>query len=161
MTPNLLNGEPPAGPSAGTASSIDVADALRVMRSRSPEESLGVKTHRGLLKSSVQAGIITAILFAALTAGPYAWGKVFPPAPKGQKPATAETTTPKDTPATSPTSATSPEAVAKKSPDAPTVPGKTPGKKDFTDVLGESGSKKGSPADPFGKGADDLLKDLK
>ena len=69
MTPNHLNGERPAGKSPGASSTLDVADALRAMRSRSPEESLGVKGEPGLLKSSIQAGVVTAVLFALLGTG--------------------------------------------------------------------------------------------
>lgn len=158
MTPNHLNGERPAGKSSGAASTLDVADALRAMRSRSPEESLGVKGEPGLLKSSVQAGVVTAVLFALLTAGPYAMAKMFPPAPKTTKPTTADTPAPKDAPATP---STAPETVAKKTPETPAVPGKTPAKGDILNKLGETGTKKGTPSDPFNKADDDLLKDLK
>ncbi|WP_020475128.1 hypothetical protein [Zavarzinella formosa] len=167
MKPNLVNGDTSGGEPAGLRSSPavspDVSAALRVLRNRSPEESLGVNTKNSLLRASIQAGIVTGVLFAALTIVPYVLAKVFPPAPKEvkQTPAETETTAPTTAPAST-TKETAPTQTAKKTPDGPAVPPKTAGKKDIMDVLGETGAKPSNPrVNPLDKKEDDLLKDLK
>lgn len=149
MPSNLVNGEPSKSQPAAPTSTV-LTETLRQVRAMSPEESLGVKETSGLMKPFIQAFVVTLILFTALTIGPYFYEKAFPTAPKAQKekPAEAAAVAPKP-----------PEGdnTAKKS-DGP--PAKVAGKKDINDTLGESGVKKGTPANPFDTKEVDPLKGL-
>ena len=107
----------------------------------------------GFLIASAAVGI----LLFAWTAGAYVYDRKFPPPAKASKKEAAEGT--ENTNQTPPP--TNPEGSAKKNPEGSANPGKTPGKKDILDVLGETGTKKGAPVNPLDKKEDDLLKDLK
>ena len=128
---------------------------LRMLRSRSPQESLGGNAQSGLLPAFLLAAVVSIGLLAALTVVPF---YCFPP---DQKMTALKKDDARIPPALPPTVPTTPEGTAKKSPDAVPNPGKTPPKKDILDVLGETGTKTGSPKNPLDRKDDDLLKDLK
>ncbi|MDB5306109.1 MAG: hypothetical protein JWO38_311 [Gemmataceae bacterium] len=166
MTPNLPNGEAPKGqhaaPRSAPADPAGLTDSLRRFRGQTPQESLGLASGNSLLWPFVQASVVTAILFAALTAGPYLWEKQPAAAADSGQPAKTENpaaTPPPASPAPPPTTP-APDTTAKKPADVTRPP--TGGKKDITDVLGESGTKPASPkVNPLDKKEDDLLKDIK
>jgi len=161
MTTNLVNGEAPKGLTTAPPPPV-MSDALRRAQARTPQESLGLNDAAGLGKAFAQATVLTAIVFAALTAGPYFLDRQSAAAP-------VEKAAPTDTPDANPTPspapfpspiAPGPDASAKKTPD----PGvkSPPGKKDLPDVLGESGTKNSKPGvNPLDKKTDDLLDGLK
>lgn len=159
MTPKLAKGDPRNGQTATAHPPADgMMDSLRHLRARSPQESLGLKTERGLLKAFVQAALVTGVVFAALTVGPYYLQKQ-----SGAAPQTEPAPAPADAapPAAPPPSTPAPDATAKKTPAPAADPGKPAGKKDLMDVLGEGGTKKSSPkVNPLDRKDDDLLKDL-
>lgn len=158
MASKLIKSDIPAS-SNGTPMPTDVSDMLRQLRSRSPQESLGVSEQSGLGRSFIQATIITAIVFALLTLGPYFYEKAYPPAPKQAK------THANENPENANPTPSNPSAdnTAKKGPETLTTQPKVAGKKDILDVLGESGTKSGTPkgGNPLDRKEDDLLKDLK
>ena len=153
MTPNLVNGDPQSGHNAPPA---NVLDTLRHLRARSPQESLGLQTQRGLLKAFLLATVGTSMVFAALTVVPYLMHKA-KPADEQPTPAAAGVNEPAM--ATTPSS-TPPADQTAKAP--PTDTGKPKAKgKDLPDVLGESGVKTGSPkVNPLDKKDDDIFKEL-
>lgn len=142
MTPASANGRPsaPAEPARPTS------NALRT-------EAGG-----GLLKASVQAGVGFAVLFAALTFGPYFWEKS-QAASKASGPAPAEKAEPK--PAEPPTAPAPSPAEPNPKGTATPVPGKSPTKGDIVDKLGENASKP-APAkvNPLDKKDDDIFKEI-
>ena len=157
MKPNSVNGEPSRGPSAAPAARV--TETLRVLRNRSPQQSLGVNAESGLLKAFLQSTVMILAVLAALTVGPYIWDKQHPAAAQPAKPDAVEK---QEAAVPSPATTTpGPEAIAKKPVDVPKDSTKTPPKKDILDILGESGSKEGNPLNPLDKKQDDLLKDLK
>ena len=150
MTPARPTREPQKGPPA--------------THTPSPQESLGLAARGGLVAASVQAAIGFAVLFAALTFGPYFWEKSHaatkPGAPeKGDAPVAAQPSTPVAPPPSTPD-----PSAAKLPPAGAPVAGKQPAAKggDLLDKLGESGTK-AAPAkvNPLDKKDDDILKDLK
>ncbi|HEX3151820.1 MAG TPA: hypothetical protein VHR66_27355 [Gemmataceae bacterium] len=151
MKPTLANGEPLNGQTAVPA---NVLDTLRHLRARSPQESLGLQSDRGLLKAFVLAAIGTGVVFVALTVVPYLIHKAKPAdqqptASGGNEPAPAATTSP-----------TPPGDQTAKAPAADPSKPKAKGK-DLPDVLGESGVKTGSPkVNPLDKKEDDIFKEL-
>ena len=54
---------------------------LKHMRDRDPQELLGVDAQSGLVRATIQATIISLLILAALTVGPYWWEKSTPPMP--------------------------------------------------------------------------------
>ena len=156
MSPNLVNGEAQKGQTVPPAPA-GVIDTLRHLRARSPQESLGVESNRGLFKAFVLATLLTGVALAALTVGPYYWNKLKPAAPPAApaNPADSSPTPPAPAPAPS----TTPDQTAK-GPNANPVTPKPKGK-DVTDVLGESGVKTGTPkVNPLDKKDDDIFKEL-
>jgi hypothetical protein len=154
MTPNLVNGEAPKGQAASPTGGV--VETLRHLRARSPQESLGVQSNRGLLKESFLAAAITGVVFAALTVGPYYANKFFP----ASAPSTPAAQSGVDPNPQNPSPAPSPAANTEAKKPAG-EPGKTPKGKDIPDVLGESGVKKGSPkVNPLDKKDDDIFKEL-
>jgi hypothetical protein len=155
MKPNLVNGEPSKGTATASARS-NVADAVRMLSARSPQESLGLD-QSGLLRAFLQATVGCLVVFAALTLGPYFYERAFPTPAKAAKQAPAEEAEAKVPPpaATPP----GPNANAKKQ-DTAKEPDKTLTKKDLPGLLKETGTKTGTPklADPFSSKIDDLLK---
>ncbi len=149
MIPTLPNGEPQKG-QAPTA------------HSQSPKESLGLSSQSGLLNASILAGIGFAVVFAALTFGPYYWEKS-QAATKVNAPAPAEKigTPAAGQPTVAPAPST-PDPAGKLPPVGAPVSGKQPGKGDIVDKLGENGTKT-APAkvNPLDKKDDDILKDFK
>jgi len=144
MVPNMVNGE--ASKSATARSeSVGVADAVRKLRSRSPQESLGLSDSSGLLKPFLQATVITVLVLGALTAGPYLYEQAYPtpkPEKKGQPSQSDQATKPVDKPEDQNPKKTA-ELPKEKSKDIPP---------DFAKKqLGEGGVKKGEP------NIDDLL----
>jgi hypothetical protein len=166
MTPNLVNGEISKGQSANQAgTSAVIADALRAMRNRSPEESLGLTGESGLMKSSLIAFGAIFLVLLGLTLVPYLLDKSLPPGPK--QPNTAPANGPE---VVAPSAAATPDsplpnpgAVAKNPADGAKDTAKgQPKKKDLLDKLGETGTKTASPkVNPLDKKEDDILKDLK
>lgn len=125
---------------------------------RPATNALRAETGGGLLKASVQAGIGFAVLFAALTFGPYFWEKS-QAASKASGPAPAEKAEPKladPTPTAPPPSPADPNPKA----GAPVV-GKPPTKGDIVSKLGENGTK-AAPAtvNPLDKKDDDIFKEI-
>ena len=162
MTPNRVNGEVPKGQSATQPSTgAVIADALRTMRNRSPEESLGLNGESGLMTSSLIAFGGIFLILLALTLVPYLLDKSFSSPPKQPNPTPADgTEVIVPSPATTAESPSSnPGAVAKNPSDTSKSPSK---KKDFPDHLGENGVKNANPkTNPLDKKDDDLLKDIK
>ena len=156
MNPNLTNGNASKGQSASRANSsfdTDAPNSQCTPRGRTAQESLGADDQHGLLRPFLLASIVTAVVFAALTAGPYLLNQSHSTAAIPTKPVPTEGSDVASP--TPPPSQPNPEAVAKKTPDNPAVTGKPPAKKDLLNVLGESGTKTGNP------NVDELLKDLK
>lgn len=157
MNPNHMNGKSAKGQSADSAATVNATDALRAVRTRSPQEALGLNSGSGLLQASLVATAITVVVLAALTAGPYLYERQYPTVKPGK--VVPPEITPDTTASTPTTPQTGPD---KKTPVDPKVAGKTPApKKDILDVLGESGKKSGTPVNPLDKKDDDLLKDFK
>ena len=52
---------------------------LKHMRDRDPQELLGVDAQSGLVRATIQATIVSLLILAALTVGPYWWDKSTPP----------------------------------------------------------------------------------
>ena len=149
------NGQPTASSRSAIAEPPAISESLRHFRNQSPSESLGLPTGNNLGKPFLQATIITAVLFALLTVGPYfldkgksAEAKANAPSADKQEPAEPAKTPP----------ATSPEALPKN----PQANAKAPSKGDIIDKLGEN-SKKTAPTsvNPLDKKDDDILKDIK
>lgn len=149
MTPTIPNGEAPRNTHAATA------EAPHQLRARTPQESLGLAVESGLLRACIQAGVVTVVLLAALTVGPYLWDRQFPPAAKSGPPAKAET-------ATTPEPPTAPDPTPKKSPTPPAEASKSPNKSEIVGKLGENVAKPASPSvNPLDKKDDDILKEIK
>jgi hypothetical protein len=159
MIPTLPNGEPQKGQSPATPTSTQDA-------AHSAQDSLGLSSSAGLLKASVQAGIGFAVVFAALTFGPYFWEKSHAatkatPAPTEKDTPTAAQPTQPAAPAPAPSTPADSNANAKTPTGTPTT-GKQPKGDDILNKLGENGTK-AAPAkvNPLDKKDDDLLKDIK
>lgn len=125
----------------------------------SPNDALGLSAPTGLIKASIQAGVVFAVLLAALTVGPYYWDKS-----QANTKATPDATDKGDKPAAPVPQAPPPSVPDPKGPN-PVAGGpgpKPPGKGDLLDKLGETGTK-GAPTktNPLDKKDDDLLKDIK
>jgi hypothetical protein len=162
MTPNRVNGEVSKGQSTSQANtSAVIAEALRAMRNRSPEESLGLNGESGLMTSSLIAFAGIFLILLALTLVPYLLDKSFSSPPKQPNPTPANgTEVIVPSPATTAESPSSnPATAAKNPPDTSKGPSK---KKDFPDHLGENGVKNANPkVNPLDKKEDDILKDFK
>lgn len=149
MTPNHT--PPPSGITP------QMNESLRRFRQQTPTEALGLGADVSLFRSCVHAGLITLVLFAIFTAGPYFWGKS-KPAPEAAPAAAPTPETPAPTPSTPPPGQVPNDPVAAKAP--PTGPAPA-GKADLLDKLGESGTKSANPkVNPLDRKDDDLLKDL-
>jgi hypothetical protein len=151
---NHPNGQP-SSPRAAVAEPPAISESLRQFRSQSPSESLGLPTGNNLTRPFIQATVITAVIFAALTVGPYLFDSSAPAETKGKAANSAEKQEPGESPKGQPTESTPKSPIANS--------GKPPaGKSDILDKLGEN-SKKSAPAavNPLDKKDDDLLKDIK
>ena len=156
MNPNLANGNASKGQSANrsnSAANTDLANTVRTLRGRTPRESLGADDQHGLFRPFLLASVVTALVFVALTAGPYFLNQSHSTAAIPAKPVPTEGTDVASP--TPPPSQPNPEVIAKKTSDNPAVTVKPPAKKDLMNILGESGTKTGNP------NVDELLKDLK
>lgn len=141
--------------SGGAANAHPAASALPRTRIQTPEEALGLGAGGNLLSSCVIATGLTAVLLAALTAGPYFADKL-----AGPKAAVAGPAKPDDT-APAATDPAKPDPTAGKKPTASDTTKPPAGSTDILNKLGETGTKTGTPkSNPLDKG-DDLLKDLK
>ena len=151
----MKNDHPNGQPTRSTvAESPTLYESLSRFRNQSPSESLGLPSGNNLAKPFLQAAVITAVLFALLTVGPYFYDKGKTVEAKGNAAPTADKADPGETPKVTPTITPGPENIAKvKSPT---------GKGDIVDKLGENG-KKAAPlsVNPLDKKDDDLLKDIK
>lgn len=159
MKPKHFNGEAPKAASDAKPTK-DVDEALRFMRSRTPQESLGLKNDNYLTWAFLVSTAGAVVVIGLLTAVPYFWEKMYPSTPVAQKPATADG--PESGPA--PAEATSMPATETnaKNPSGKADTAKSPKKKDLLDALGESGVKTAKPSvNPLDKKDDDLLKELK
>ncbi len=150
MVPNLVNGEPSKS-AASRAEPVVVEDAVRALRSRSPQESLGLSNKSGLMKAFLQAAAGALLLLAVLTVGPYLYEKTFPSA-KSEKQTPANQSDSASKPADKPE-----EPAKKKAELAKEAPKEVP--KNFEKTIGEGGVKKGDPKidrNPFNT-KDDLV----
>lgn len=156
MNPSVTKKDSPNGrtrtaaPSNGVPAA-DVSDAMRELRSRSPQESLGVNAQKGLWTAFLQATVVIAVLFCGWTAMAYFADRNAPAPEKADKKDQKDNTNNNNAPPVQPAE----EGVAKK--DGPAIP---KGKKEIGDVLGETGTKKGNPKfNPLDRKDDDLFKD--
>ncbi|OWK44501.1 hypothetical protein [Fimbriiglobus ruber] len=171
MTPNHPNGDQTPGSRTATADRgrvPDVSDALRRFRTQDPQEALGLSQEGGLLRPCIQAGVVIAILFAALTVIPYFLAKQN--TGDGNPAAAAKPDTPAaaaDQPKADAGTPNTPDAGPKKAPNGSSVAAdatKPPvgAKSDILNKLGENGTKtSNSKVNPLDKKDDDLLKELK
>lgn len=132
----------------GAEAAAELAEFLKKMRGKSPQEMLGIVAQSGLAQGVIQATVWTVILMGVLTVVPYGMAKAFPPA----KPvAEAE-------PAKGPAKA-APKGEENAEPAA-TDPASKAAK--ALKKMGEDDTKASSPAfNPLENSKDDLLKDLK
>ena len=109
-----------------------------------------------MLKASIQAAIGFAVLFAALTVGPYFLDKSQASAPPKKSPDE------KGAPAAAQPTPTAPAPASPEPNTKGPVAGKPAGKDDIVSKLGENGTKT-APAkvNPLDKKDDDILKDIK
>lgn len=129
----------------GAATAREIREFVGQLRSKRPQEMLGVVAHSGLAQSIGVSAVGFLLLIALLTVGPYAWGKVFGTAPKA-KPEVAA----KEAPDESADQAADKDAAATK--DASTAEGQELDAAAAAEKMGEAGVKEGVPDD-----LDDLL----
>ena len=145
---------PPASPFANTRASHSAPE-------KSPQDVLSIVSVSRLPRSFVHATILMTATLAALTAGPYFWGK----SSSAQASSTPEVKPDSSAPTDAPKTNTNTTATATPTPNPapatgdPSTPTKPPS--DLLDKLGESGTKSASPkVNPLDNKGDDLLKDL-
>jgi predicted Zn finger-like uncharacterized protein len=147
--PGYIGGDVQRLRTNGAEAAAELAEFLKKMRGKSPQEMLGLVAQSGLMQGVVQATVWTVVLMALLTVVPYGLAKAFPTAPKAvaenaeKTPAKAA---PKGTEATGETGPTDPASKAAKA----------------LKKMGEDDTKTSNPGrNPLENSADDLLKDLK
>ncbi|MBM3982536.1 MAG: hypothetical protein FJ304_20145 [Planctomycetes bacterium] len=125
----------------------------------STNDALGLSAQSGLIKASVQAGVVFAVLLAALTVGPFYWDKS-----QANTKAAPDAADKGDKPAAQVPQAPAPAVPDPKGPN-PVAGGpspKQPGKGDLLDKLGETGTKPApTKTNPLDKKDDDIFKELK
>lgn len=133
----------------GAEAAAELAEFLKKMRGKSPQEMLGLVAQSGLMQGVVQATVWTIVLMALLTVVPYGLAKAFPTAPKAVAESAAEKAPAKAAPKSDETGETGPTDPASKAAKA-------------LKKMGEDDTKTSSPArNPLENATDDLLKDLK
>lgn len=133
---------------ANTSATVDEVRAfLKEMRGKSPKEMLGVVASSTLVKSTLQAAVVTLVGILLFTIVPYVWNAMFPKTAAVVAPAAPETPAP------------TPAAAPAKTPE--TAPAAEPTPK-AVETLGIGEQKDAPPTvNPLEKSSDDILKELK
>ncbi|MGE0607875.1 MAG: hypothetical protein AB7O62_12345 [Pirellulales bacterium] len=134
----------------GSATVAELREFVHNLRGRPPGEVLGLVTESGLVRATATATFGTIVLMLLLTAGPYAWGQLFPPPAPPAKAEVAEepAVKPEDDKAVS-TPANADDETAQRG-------------NAVLNKMGEDETRMSDPkSNPLEEMGDDLLKDIK
>lgn len=142
---------------SGAASAGELREFIQQLRGRRPQEVLGLVAQSGLAQACFVSSLGTLVLLAILTAGPYAWGKMFPRPVKA--PAAAAAAAPAPTQPQPAAQGGSAATGAETAPAGDNTP--PPGTEKAMQEMGIGETKITDPrSNPLEDKGDDLLKDL-
>lgn len=157
----------------GSATAAELREFMGQLRGKRPQEVMGTLANSSLMQCTTLATIVTIVMMAVFTVGPYVWNKIAstttvaaksaPTPPKAENPAAPAAAVKSETAASAP-SAVSRTDTAKTSaqPIADPLEPSAANKQKALEKLGIGETKASDPKkNPLENSADDLLKDLK